>query len=185
MNRKCCCQQNRHPPVFGAKDAAEFTPSLRGAGDHRPAGRGRIRGVSRPVTGGVAGGEPFPGASGTRECGSQRASSSCAGRNFGRLAKAASNLACLRSALGRTGRAGQQQCGRRSSASRAWPLRIAGLAAAVYGLTLVTGAALGGADPWSQFPPGRRCSGPSSSPLSVAWPSSMRPCRGRRERAAR
>lgn len=37
-------------------------------------------------------------------------------------------------------------------ASRGWPLRIAGLAVAVYGLALVTGAALGGTDPLQPIP---------------------------------
>lgn len=36
--------------------------------------------------------------------------------------------------------------------SRAWPLRIAGLAAGVYGLALVTGAALGGTNPLEPIP---------------------------------
>ncbi|MGH8300480.1 MAG: protein-disulfide reductase DsbD, partial [Steroidobacteraceae bacterium] len=37
-------------------------------------------------------------------------------------------------------------------ASRGWPLRVAGLAVAVYGLALVTGAALGGTDPLQPIP---------------------------------
>jgi thioredoxin:protein disulfide reductase len=41
---------------------------------------------------------------------------------------------------------------RRGSSSRAWPLRIAGLAAGIYGLALVTGAALGGTDPLEPIP---------------------------------
>ncbi len=40
----------------------------------------------------------------------------------------------------------------RRGSPRRWPLRIAGLAAAVYGLTLVTGAALGGTDPLEPIP---------------------------------
>ena len=40
----------------------------------------------------------------------------------------------------------------RSSSSRAWPLRVAGLAAAVYGIALLTGAALGGTDPLEPIP---------------------------------
>jgi thioredoxin:protein disulfide reductase len=41
---------------------------------------------------------------------------------------------------------------RRGTSSRAWPLRIAGLAAGMYGLALVTGAALGGTDPLEPIP---------------------------------
>jgi thiol:disulfide interchange protein DsbD len=40
----------------------------------------------------------------------------------------------------------------RGALSRAWPLRIAGLAAAAYGLMLVTGAALGGTNPLQPIP---------------------------------
>jgi thiol:disulfide interchange protein DsbD len=40
----------------------------------------------------------------------------------------------------------------RRAPSRAWPLRIAGLAAGVYGLALVTGAALGGTNPLAPIP---------------------------------
>ncbi len=39
-----------------------------------------------------------------------------------------------------------------SSRARGWPLRIAGAAAGVYGLMLVTGAALGGTDPLEPIP---------------------------------
>jgi thioredoxin:protein disulfide reductase len=42
--------------------------------------------------------------------------------------------------------------GRRSAASRAWPLRIAGLAVGAYGIALLTGAALGGTDPLEPIP---------------------------------
>jgi thiol:disulfide interchange protein DsbD len=38
------------------------------------------------------------------------------------------------------------------AASRGWPLRFAALAAAVYGLVLITGAALGGTDPLQPIP---------------------------------
>jgi thiol:disulfide interchange protein DsbD len=38
------------------------------------------------------------------------------------------------------------------AAARRWPLRIAGLAAGVYGLLLITGAALGGTDPLQPIP---------------------------------
>ena len=41
---------------------------------------------------------------------------------------------------------------RRGSSPRAWPLRIAGLAAGVYGIALLTGAALGGTDPLEPIP---------------------------------
>lgn len=40
----------------------------------------------------------------------------------------------------------------RRASSRGWPLRIAGLALGMYGLTLVTGAALGGTDPLAPIP---------------------------------
>ena len=40
----------------------------------------------------------------------------------------------------------------RRAASRGWPLRIAGLAVGLYGLALVTGAALGGTDPLQPIP---------------------------------
>lgn len=40
----------------------------------------------------------------------------------------------------------------RRASSRVWPLRIAGLAAGIYGLALVTGAALGGTDPMEPIP---------------------------------
>jgi thioredoxin:protein disulfide reductase len=40
----------------------------------------------------------------------------------------------------------------RGSSARAWSLRIAGLAAAVYGIALLTGAALGGTDPLEPIP---------------------------------
>ncbi|MGH8298945.1 MAG: protein-disulfide reductase DsbD [Steroidobacteraceae bacterium] len=41
---------------------------------------------------------------------------------------------------------------RRGSPSRAWTLRVAGLAAGIYGVALVTGAALGGTDPLEPIP---------------------------------
>lgn len=40
----------------------------------------------------------------------------------------------------------------RRASSRGWPLRLAGLAAGIYGLALVTGAALGGTDPLQPIP---------------------------------
>jgi thiol:disulfide interchange protein DsbD len=40
----------------------------------------------------------------------------------------------------------------RRTPARGWPLRIAGLAAGVYGLALLTGAALGGTDPLAPIP---------------------------------
>ena len=40
----------------------------------------------------------------------------------------------------------------RRASSRGWPLRIAGLALGMYGLALVTGAALGGTDPLAPIP---------------------------------